>query len=223
DEEDEIPYPEPSSEQTLLPPAHFNPFFTLIEDGTSGEHYHPYVHYVFADDDPVIVTAAAMRSLGLDETRFLPASTPDAEEQGHEELHGEDEGEGEGREGEHSEVVESPLPPPIPGSKQRYVLIDIAADGHTLLSAQSLASDWQITCTNIRPAPTFDEDPGNLGHMLMIEGVEIPRRSNKGKAKGEPGEQKLREARERANGDVFSALDELVKGVEGGLEVACKI
>ncbi|KAJ4383922.1 hypothetical protein N0V86_000765 [Didymella sp. IMI 355093] len=74
--DDDIPYPEPSSEQTLLPPPNFRPFFALVEDSTSGEHYHPYVHYVFADDDPVIVTAASMRGMGLDDTQYLPHDTP---------------------------------------------------------------------------------------------------------------------------------------------------
>ncbi|KAF2796082.1 hypothetical protein K505DRAFT_206019, partial [Melanomma pulvis-pyrius CBS 109.77] len=222
-EEDEIPYPEPGSEQTLLPPPNFNPFFTLIEDTTTGEHYHPYVHYVFADDDPVIVTAAAMRSLGLDETRYLPASTPDgAHDKPLHSSYGQEQDQEREDGGEGEELVNSPLPPPIPGAKDRYLLIDVGGDGHTILDAQSLSSEWQIINTQVRPAPSFDEDAGNLGHMLRIEGVEIPNR-NKGKTKGQLGEQKLKEARERGDGDVFAALDELVKGVEGGLEVAGKM
>ncbi|ORY17400.1 hypothetical protein BCR34DRAFT_468230, partial [Clohesyomyces aquaticus] len=213
--DDEIPYPEPSSQQTLLPPPNFSPFFALVEDATTNEHYHPYVHYVFADDDPVIVTAAAMRSLGLDDTKYLPQHTPEGEE-AHPE--GED-NDGEG-------VVESPLPPPIPGAKERYLIVDVGADGHTILDAQSMSAEWQITKADVRQAPSFDEESAEQGYMLRIEGVEVPRKAKgkgKGKGKGEHGETRLKEARDKANGDVFGALDKLVGGVDKGLEVAGKI
>jgi hypothetical protein len=216
-EDSEPPYPEPTSEQTLLPPPNFKPFFNLIEDSTTGEHYHPYVHYIFADDDPVIVTAAAMRSLGLDETRYLPASTPEHEHERH--MHSSDQEEPLQNE---EEVVNSPLPPPVPGAKERYMIIDVGSDGHTIVNAQSLSAEWQITNTSVRPAPSFDENDEGAGLMLRIEGVEIPKK-NKGKSKGEPGEIKLKEARDKGDGDVFKALDGLVKGVEGGLEVAANI
>jgi hypothetical protein len=215
EDENEIPYPEPSSEQTLLPPPNFNPFFTLIEDTSSGEHYHPYVHYVFADDDPVIVTAAAMRSLGLDDIQYLPQNTPEREQEGGQEEQEPDE---EGLDNQ----VESPLPPPIPGVKERYLIVDVAADGHTIVDAQSLSSDWQITDATVRSAPSFDEASPEYGYMLRIEGVELPTKS-KGKLKGEPGELKLKEARDKTQGDVFVAFDDLVKGVESGLEIAGKI
>ncbi|KAF2110152.1 hypothetical protein BDV96DRAFT_501772 [Lophiotrema nucula] len=216
DADEDIPYPEPDSEQTLLPPPNFNPFFTLIEDSTSGEHYHPYVHYVFADDDPVITTAAAMRSLGLDETHYLPQNTPEREAQSEEEAR-----EG-GDEEEREPQVESPLPPPIPGAKERYLIVDLAADGHTIVDAQSLSPAWQITNAQVRTAPSFDEGSPEQGYMLGIEGVEVPSKS-KGKAKGAPGDGKLQEARDRAGGDIFGALDGLVKGIEGSLDVAGKI
>jgi hypothetical protein len=214
DADDEIPYPEPTSEQTLLPPPNFNPFFTIVEDTTTGDHHHPFVHYVFADDDPVIVTAAAMRSLGLDDTKYLPQPDEVAREQLPDD--------GEEDEENQEPVVESPLPPPIVGSKERFMIIDIAADGHTIVGAQSMSPDWQITNANVRTAPSFDEGAPDRGYMLKIEGVEVPGK-NKGKSKGQPGENKLREAQERSQGDIFGALDGLVKGIEGSLEVAGKI
>lgn len=217
-DDDEIPYPEPGSEQTLLPPPNFNPFFTLIEDSTSAEHYHPYVHYVFADDDPVIVTAAAMRSLGLDDAQYLPQTGPE----GHERHPQDDEDADQEHDQAHDPPAESPLPPPIPGAKERYIIVDVAADGHTIVDAQSLSSDWQITNTDVRTAPSFDEASPDSGYMLRVEGVEIPGKT-KNKNKGEPGELKLKEAREKAQGDVFAALDGLVKGVDTSLEVAGKI
>ncbi|KAM3418916.1 hypothetical protein BST61_g4874 [Cercospora zeina] len=51
---------------TLQPPSDFKPFFTLIEDPVNGEHHHPTVHYIFADDDPDILTNAALHALHTD-------------------------------------------------------------------------------------------------------------------------------------------------------------
>ncbi|RAR07384.1 ubiquitin-protein transferase [Stemphylium lycopersici] len=208
-EDDDIPYPEPSSEQPLLPPPNFRPFFALIEDATSGEHYHPYIHYVFADDDPTIVTAASMRGLGLDDTRYLPQDAPPS---GERRRHQGD---------EQDSPVESPLPPPIPGVKEHYIIVDVAEDGRTIVDAQSLSPGWQITDTGVRTAPSFDEDSPDPGYMLRIEGVEITQKS-KGKGKGEAGLSRLNEAREQ-QGDIFGALDGLVHGIERGLDVAGKI
>ncbi|KAA8614985.1 hypothetical protein PtrSN002B_000018 [Pyrenophora tritici-repentis] len=212
-DDDDMPYPEPSSEQPLLPPPNFRPFFTLIEDTTSGEHYHPYVHYVFADDDPTILIAASMRGLGLDDTSYLPHDA----QPGDERLRTE----GGEQEDEQDAPVESPLPPPIPGVKEHYLIIDIGADGRTIMDAQSLSSEWQITDTAVRIAPSFDEDSPDQGYMLRIEGVKIPRK-NKGKGKGQAGLHKLEEARDK-QGDIFAALDALVQGIEEDLEVAGKM
>jgi hypothetical protein len=213
EDEDEIPYPEPGSEQTLLPPPNFNPFFTLIEDSTSGEHYHPYVHYVFADDDPDIITAASMRGLGLDETNYLSQDAQEGSERQQPQ-------EGVSEDGEEF-PVESPLPPPIPGVKEHFLIIDLGADGRTIVDAQSLSPEWQITDASIRTAPSFDETSPDQGHMLRIEGIEIPGK-HKGKGKGQAVD-KLSEAREKSQGDLFEALDCLVQDIEGGLGLAAKI
>ncbi|KAK4508165.1 hypothetical protein PRZ48_001903 [Zasmidium cellare] len=74
--EDEIPYPEPEDEAPLLPPPDFKPFFTVIEDD-SGEHHHPTVHYVFADDeDTEFLTNAALQTLN-DPEQPKPDGEPD--------------------------------------------------------------------------------------------------------------------------------------------------
>ncbi|KAF2214579.1 hypothetical protein CERZMDRAFT_90158 [Cercospora zeae-maydis SCOH1-5] len=56
-------YPELEEQTTLQPPSDFKPFFTLVEDPVTGEHHHPMVHYIFADDDPDILTNAALHAL----------------------------------------------------------------------------------------------------------------------------------------------------------------
>ena len=213
-EDDDIPYPEPSSEQMLLPPPNFRPFFTLIDDTTSGEQYHPYVHYIFADDDPVLVTAASMRGLGLDDAKYLPQEAIEHEEQRSREEEDGDE--------PRDLPLESPLPPPIPGVKDHFLVIDVAADGRTVVDAQSLSSEWQIINTDTRTAPSFDESSPDQGYLLRIQGVEISSRT-KGKGKSQAGQDRLSLAREQNQGDIFEALDGLVQGIEGSLELAGKI
>ncbi|KAI6824153.1 hypothetical protein KC340_g5509 [Hortaea werneckii] len=56
-------YPEPTQASSLLPPPDFKPFFTLIEDPETGEHHHPAVHYIFADDEPEFLTDATLMAL----------------------------------------------------------------------------------------------------------------------------------------------------------------
>ncbi|RMZ75549.1 hypothetical protein DV738_g5424, partial [Chaetothyriales sp. CBS 135597] len=41
----------------------FQPFFALVEDTVTREHFHPTVHYIFADDESDIITEAVCRSL----------------------------------------------------------------------------------------------------------------------------------------------------------------
>jgi hypothetical protein len=59
---DEAEYQEGAAEELVSPPD-FKPFFTLIEDPETGEHHHPTVHYIFSDDDPEILTNAALEAL----------------------------------------------------------------------------------------------------------------------------------------------------------------
>ena len=39
------------------------PFFTVVEDAVTGEQHHPYVHYVFSDDDNDVIRNAALHAL----------------------------------------------------------------------------------------------------------------------------------------------------------------
>lgn len=57
-------YAAPASNETLLPPADFRPFFALIEDPATGEYHHPNVHYIFSDDeDQGAITSEALAVL----------------------------------------------------------------------------------------------------------------------------------------------------------------
>lgn len=92
----------------------FQPFFTLIEDAYTTDHYHPTVHYIFSDDDTDIVTEAALRSL----------------EAQHDALSG-SKREGRTTNPPHSPTAHSDndkpalLPPPIPGVRDNYIVLDV--------------------------------------------------------------------------------------------------
>ena len=53
-------------------PPDFTPFFTLISDSRSRTHHHPTVHYIFNDDDPEILTNAALTSLEAGRQQTAP-------------------------------------------------------------------------------------------------------------------------------------------------------
>ena len=144
-------------------PPNFQPFFTLIEDPITHEHYHPTVHYIFADDDADIITEAACRSL------------EDAQDDGSQAI----------ASGSVRERDSRYLPPPVAGVKEHYLVLDVQptttitpftqADatvptGYEVTQAQSLSSEWQVFRTNITQAPTIGDSPEDEGLMLRIEG-----------------------------------------------------
>lgn len=133
DHDDEIPYPEPESD-SLLPPPDFKPFFTLIEDPTTVDHYHPTVHYLFADDDQEILTAAALETISNNQ-------------------------------------LQDPLERP---EDERFVIVDMNADGREVVGISSLSPDWQTLKTKVTQAPSWGDESrtGDRGLMLRISGQE---------------------------------------------------
>jgi hypothetical protein len=91
------------------PDPDFKPFFTLIEDENSGDYHHPTVHYIFSDDDPDLITEASLRAL-----QGNGHDSPGQNIQG---------SNVEGSEG----VLHKPsfLPPPMPGVKERFLILDV--------------------------------------------------------------------------------------------------
>lgn len=189
DDGDAVTYEGETSYQTApQPPISFQPFFTLIQDTVTSEHYHPTVHYIFTDDDPDIITEAACRSL----EESTPSWNPDAAA-----------GKDAEREGTQ---VESPLPPTRPGVREHYLVLDVHPSPnagpasqqqlsdrlpspspssvetahalsktypYTVTSARSLSSDWQVFRTSIMDAPTMNSEqqhPDEQHLMLRIEG-----------------------------------------------------
>lgn len=87
----------------------FQSFFTLIEDAHTAEYHHPTVHYIFSDDDTDIVTEAALRSLEAQQDAQAGAK-----------------GEQRQRREEFDENGKSTLlPPPIPGVRENYIVLDV--------------------------------------------------------------------------------------------------
>jgi hypothetical protein len=126
----------------------FEPFFTLIENPAISEHYHPTVHYIFADDeDADILTEAACRALSQDDAQHSAS-------QGSQ---------------------DTKLPAPIDGVREHYIIVDVqptdAGTTFEVTDAHSLSSDWQVTDASISRAPTIQDlnaVPGD-GLMLKIE------------------------------------------------------
>jgi hypothetical protein len=194
DEEDEE-----EEETTYEPIPNFQPFFTLIEDSVTNEHHHPTVHYIFADDDPDIIVEAACRSLETLDPSQQRAHEHEPHGQAQVDTLGHDDDDDDGG-GDGDEHIPPRLPPPTPGVKEHYLLLDIqprprpshstAPVGTTtntdvphhqpsfqVTAAHSFSADWQIQRTSITAAPTIgeghgeDEDEdGDRGLMLKIEG-----------------------------------------------------
>lgn len=199
------------TDDSLLPSRNFQPFFALVDDASSGDVAHPAVHYVFDDDDPDVVTAASLRALGADDASVTTMRRVSSE------LDGE-----VGAPEEPRDV----LPPLRPGVLERYVLVDMAQDGHTVVSAKSLSTDWAVTGTSVGAAPTFDEgagrDPGQAGGlMLKVEGlstnVDLLRKRDR------DADREFEEKREAAGGDTIAAMTQLVEGLRKKMLVLDKV
>ncbi|MCJ1481347.1 hypothetical protein MMC06_001504 [Schaereria dolodes] len=141
-----------------------SPFFTLIEDATTGEHYHPTVHYIFSDDDDAdLVTEAALR---LHEGSQSSRSSSGSENNGND---------------QNPAKVSHPI-------NERYILLTVSETGTAISSAQSMNSDWQILNAEIGTAPTWDGakeamgGDGDTGLMLRVEGTEGVKMVGRGEA-----------------------------------------
>ncbi|KAJ5890407.1 uncharacterized protein N7473_006635 [Penicillium subrubescens] len=99
----------------------FQPFFTLIEDAHTSDHHHPTVHYIFSDDDTDIVTEAALRSLEAQQDA-LPGSKK-VEGQGR--TTNPSHNPAEHHHHQHDNDKSALLPPPIPGVRENYIVLDV--------------------------------------------------------------------------------------------------
>jgi hypothetical protein len=136
DEDDEEDGDEdPASALPPPRPASFAPFYTLIVDPRTKLHAHPTVHYIFADDDPELLTDALLRSADSTAAGNATGGPPERKAP---------------TGGEGDSVVD-----------ERTVIIDLAADGRSVLSATSLAPEWQGVTTGISAAPSWQGGHNN--------------------------------------------------------------
>ena len=191
-------YPQSVGDQLEAPadfrPSITNPYFTLIEDTATGEHYHPSVHYIFEDDEPDLLLAASVRVLGGKEDYRSPAI-------------------------EKSEGVEyesALLPLPAPGTEERYVVLNMASDGYSVESAHSLSPNWQMSNVNVGEAPTWDDDISNTqsnGLMLGIRGSGLLMQSD---LNNKDGEKLLMDALGTDDAPVMSGIGHLAEEFKKG-------
>ncbi|OJJ51759.1 hypothetical protein ASPZODRAFT_463418 [Penicilliopsis zonata CBS 506.65] len=98
--------------------SRFQPFFTLIEDAHSAEYFHPTVHYIFSDDDTDIITEAAFRVLEPGQDKGASALQRNSHPHEQDEAYT-----GEAELGNPEKP--SLLPPPIPGVRENYIILDM--------------------------------------------------------------------------------------------------
>ncbi|KAI9726891.1 MAG: hypothetical protein M1828_000239 [Chrysothrix sp. TS-e1954] len=204
----------------------FKPLFAIIADDkasvshrssltTPVHHNHPHVYYLFSDDadrsGDDVLTSALLDTLSASSGR-------DQRVEGVDRKTSDDHGE--------SDVVTS-REDVGKERQERYVIIDMAPDGKSIVHAKSLSRDWQVLKAEVKPAPSFnsngdDGDAGKAGgndsgataaSMLWIEGMEVNRAETGAENEGqrdvdaEQPLQKLERLREE-----FEAEMEVLKG-----------
>ncbi|KAB8337204.1 hypothetical protein FH972_021506 [Carpinus fangiana] len=93
--------------------------------------------------------------------------------------------------------------------RERAIIVDLAADGQTVVSTKSLSPNWQTTKTSMQSAPTFDgaDVPKEAALMLSITGTE--------RAPTPPEDfdeaHLLRQAESVAQGNLFAAMESLAE------------
>lgn len=135
------------------------PFFTLIEDTSNGTHHHPEVHYIFSDDDSDALIEATQHIQHL--------RTADSALDTHRQHTSTKSPSGPGFVSNQSTV------------RERYLVIEIAGDGASVVAAQSLTADWQILDAVVSKAPMLEDDVSSTEDggeeqrrlMLRIEGI----------------------------------------------------
>ncbi|KAI9888059.1 MAG: hypothetical protein M1823_000181 [Watsoniomyces obsoletus] len=181
-----------TAEEQEQPRPPFAPFFTLVEDVNSSEHFHPTVHYIFSDDDTDLLTDAALRALsGSSSTSSSQVGVGsgnaggDGESRELRRSRDDDDIEKDHRNTRRDDIQDSPTRSSHlkhqRGIRERYVVVDIGTSGDTVTSARSFNADWQALGAELTNAPTWDaedvlksdqQQQEKAGLMLRIEGVQ---------------------------------------------------
>ncbi|KAJ5807677.1 hypothetical protein N7447_011133 [Penicillium robsamsonii] len=124
-------HPEDGQEQALSHPE-FQPFFTLIEDAHTSDYHHPTVHYIFSDDDTDIVTEAALRSLTAQQEALSDSKKDQIAQTQASNLQ-----DGIKDPSDPDPAKTTLLPPPVPGVRENYIILDMEPSPHTPGTAQT--------------------------------------------------------------------------------------
>lgn len=140
----------------------FRPFFTLVEDAHSSEYYHPTVHYIFSDDDTDLITEAALRSLESDRQDTSVQKPHSRKKKGKNKA-------GASRvddDDSHHHLPQQQLdhenqpfslPPPIPGTKEHFIILDVQS---TAESGGATASSNPAEPSHEKPEQNAEQTPG---------------------------------------------------------------
>ena len=190
-----LPY-EDVPEDLILPPSNFAPFYTIVEDASTGEHHHPTVHYIFSDDDPDILASTSLAAVENPSSRTILSSQSSASPQ--------------------KASPSGSAAPQRTAPGEQYIIVDLDSDGQTVTGVQSLSADWQVTSSTIKPAPTWDEEAGSDALMLRIEGTGLARNTVS------PGTL-LEQTTKDTKGDVLAAMTSLTEKFHQGMELIDKV
>ncbi|KAJ5313067.1 hypothetical protein PENANT_c018G01053 [Penicillium antarcticum] len=142
----------------------FQPFFALVEDAHTSDYYHPNVHYIFSDDDTDIVTEAALRSLTAQQDA-LSESKKDQIAQ----THASNPHEKDPSDPEADPETTTLLPPPVPGVRENYLILDMEPVPPTSDTAQNQTDQAKgaksMSSSPANPSiPSQEGKPGSSKH-----------------------------------------------------------
>ncbi|OBT40353.1 hypothetical protein VE00_09201 [Pseudogymnoascus sp. WSF 3629] len=159
---------EPQQESIMAPRPAFTPFFTLVDDATSGSTHHPVnVRYIFSDDDQDLT----------DEYLAAISSAPSPHSSSHI-AHSSESSSFTSSSRHQQQRIPSGAEPREP--EHRTLLLDLDASGTAVTSFHSLSPSWQLLSASITKAPTWEsgptaaddgEDEGAARFMLRLEGT----------------------------------------------------
>ncbi|KFY79623.1 hypothetical protein V499_01378 [Pseudogymnoascus sp. VKM F-103] len=176
-------------ESTMAPRPAFTPFFTLVDDATSGSTHHPVnVRYIFSDDDQDLT----------DEYLAAISSAPSPQSSSHIAHSSESSSLTSSSRHQQQQRIPSGSEPREP--EHRTLLLDLDETGTAVTAFHSLSPSWQLLSASITKAPTWEsgpaaaddgEDEGAARFMLRLEGTrgrDEGMRERVGRVWREPGE-----------------------------------
>ncbi|OBT78273.1 hypothetical protein VF21_03060 [Pseudogymnoascus sp. 05NY08] len=160
---------EPEQNRIMAPRPAFTPFFTLVDDATSGSTHHPVnVRYIFSDDDQDLT----------DEYLAAISSAPSPHSSSHIAHSSESSSFTSSSRHQQQQRIPSGGEPRQP--EHRTLLLDLDASGTAVSAFHSLSPSWQLLSASITKAPTWEsgptvaddgEDEGAARFMLRLEGT----------------------------------------------------